>query len=53
MNRHAVDTILRGLKRFQKRVYPKHRELFHKLALGSGRMRFLLRAPIRASIPAC
>ena len=29
-----VDTILRGLKRFQKRVYPKHRELFHKLALG-------------------
>ena len=28
-----VDSILRGLKRFQKRVYPKHRELFHKLAL--------------------
>jgi carbonic anhydrase len=25
---------LRGLKRFQKRVYPKHRELFEKLALG-------------------
>jgi carbonic anhydrase len=29
-----VDRILRGLKRFQKNVYPKHRELFHKLALG-------------------
>ena len=29
-----VDTILRGLKRFQNRVFPKHRELFHKLALG-------------------
>jgi carbonic anhydrase len=28
-----VDNILRGLKRFQKRVYPKHRELFRKLAL--------------------
>src|SRR5271170_6560787 len=28
------DSILRGLKRFQKRVYPKHRDLFHKLALG-------------------
>ena len=28
-----VDRILRGLKRFQKKVYPKHRELFHKLAL--------------------
>jgi carbonic anhydrase len=28
-----VDSILRGLKRFQKKVYPKHRELFHKLAL--------------------
>ena len=28
-----VDKILRGLKRFQKKVYPKHRELFHKLAL--------------------
>lgn len=28
-----VDKILRGLKRFQKRVFPKHRELFHKLAL--------------------
>jgi carbonic anhydrase len=28
-----VDNILRGLKRFQKKVYPKHRELFHKLAL--------------------
>jgi carbonic anhydrase len=28
-----VDRILRGLKRFQKRVYPKHRELFQKLAL--------------------
>jgi len=29
----TVDNILRGLKRFQKKVYPKHRELFHKLAL--------------------
>jgi carbonic anhydrase len=28
-----VDSILRGLKRFQKKIYPKHRELFHKLAL--------------------
>src|SRR5579871_392463 len=28
-----VDKILRGLKRFRKRVFPKHRELFHKLAL--------------------
>jgi len=25
--------LLRGLKRFQKRAYPKHRELFEKLAL--------------------
>src|ERR1700684_53357 len=29
-----VDNILRGLKRFRKKVYPKHRELFQKLALG-------------------
>ncbi|MGH9680090.1 MAG: carbonic anhydrase [Candidatus Acidiferrales bacterium] len=29
-----VDAILRGLKRFKKVVFPKHRELFHKLALG-------------------
>jgi carbonic anhydrase len=29
----AVDKILRGLRRFQKNVYPKHRELFQKLAL--------------------
>ena len=28
-----VDKILRGLKRFRKKVYPKHRDLFHKLAL--------------------
>jgi carbonic anhydrase len=28
-----VDKILKGLKRFKKRVFPKHRELFHKLAL--------------------
>jgi carbonic anhydrase len=28
-----VERILRGLKRFKKRVFPKHRELFHKLAL--------------------
>ena len=29
-----MDDILQGLKRFQKRVYPKHRDLFQKLALG-------------------
>jgi len=29
-----VDRILKGLSRFQKNVYPKHRDLFHKLALG-------------------
>jgi len=29
-----VDRILKGLSRFQKRVYPRHRELFQKLALG-------------------
>jgi carbonic anhydrase len=29
-----VESILRGLKRFQKHVYPKHRDLFQKLALG-------------------
>jgi carbonic anhydrase len=28
-----VDSILQGLKRFRKNVYPKHRELFQKLAL--------------------
>jgi carbonic anhydrase len=28
-----VESILRGLKRFQKNVYAKHRELFQKLAL--------------------
>jgi carbonic anhydrase len=28
-----VDTILQGLKRFRKKVFPKHRELFRKLAL--------------------
>jgi carbonic anhydrase len=28
-----VDNILRGLKRFHKKVFPKHRELFQKLAL--------------------
>lgn len=28
-----VDKILRGLKRFQKKVFPKHRELFQKLEL--------------------
>ena len=28
-----VDSILRGLKRFRKKVFPKHRELFQKLAL--------------------
>src|ERR1700680_5325201 len=30
----AVERILRGLRRFQKNIYPKHRELFHQLALG-------------------
>jgi carbonic anhydrase len=29
-----VDRILKGLSRFQKRIYPKHRDLFQKLALG-------------------
>jgi carbonic anhydrase len=29
-----VESILRGLKRFQKHVYPKHRDLFQKLAQG-------------------
>lgn len=29
-----TDKILRGLKRFQKHVYPRHRDLFEKLALG-------------------
>jgi len=29
-----VDRILKGLSRFQKTVYPKHRDLFQKLALG-------------------
>jgi len=29
-----VESILRGLNRFQKRVYPRHKELFQKLALG-------------------
>ena len=29
-----VDRILRGLSHFQKDVYPKHRELFQRLALG-------------------
>jgi carbonic anhydrase len=28
-----VERILRGVNRFQKRVFPKHRELFQKLAL--------------------
>ena len=27
-----VDRILQGLKRFQKKVFPKERELFHRLA---------------------
>lgn len=30
----STEKLLRGLKRFQQRVYPKHRELFEKLALG-------------------
>jgi carbonic anhydrase len=30
----SVDRILKGLSRFQKNVYPKHRDLFQKLALG-------------------
>lgn len=29
-----TEKILRGLKRFQKHIYPKNRELFEKLALG-------------------
>jgi len=29
-----TDKILRGLKRFQKRIYPKHRDFFEKLAHG-------------------
>jgi carbonic anhydrase len=29
-----IEDILQGLKRFQRRVYPKHRDLFQKLALG-------------------
>jgi len=29
-----VDRILRGLSQFQREVYPKHRELFQRLALG-------------------
>lgn len=29
-----MDRILKGLSRFQKRVYPKQRDLFQKLALG-------------------
>jgi carbonic anhydrase len=29
-----VDRILRGLSHFQRDVYPKHRDLFQKLALG-------------------
>src|ERR1700693_1199456 len=29
-----IESILQGLKRFQKRVYPKNRDLFQKLALG-------------------
>lgn len=28
-----VKKILKGLKRFKRKVFPKHRELFHKLAL--------------------
>jgi carbonic anhydrase len=30
----STEKILRGLKRFQKHVYPRHRDLFEKLALG-------------------
>lgn len=29
-----VDNFLKGISRFQKDVYPKHRDLFEKLALG-------------------
>ena len=29
-----VDRILRGVSQFQREVYPKHRELFQRLALG-------------------
>src|ERR671926_1346028 len=30
----AVERILQGVSRFQREVYPKHRELFQRLALG-------------------
>ncbi len=30
----AVERILRGLSQFQRNVYPKHRDLFQRLALG-------------------
>jgi len=30
----SKEELLKGLKKFQSRVYPKHRELFEKLALG-------------------
>jgi len=30
----AVEKFLRGISRFQKHVYPKHQELFERLALG-------------------
>ncbi len=29
-----VDNFLKGLSRFQKHVYPRHRDLFERLALG-------------------
>src|SRR6478672_6428508 len=30
----AINRILRGVSRFQREVYPEHRELFERLALG-------------------
>jgi carbonic anhydrase len=30
----AINKILRGVSRFQREVYPEHRELFERLALG-------------------
>ena len=30
----ALDKLLGGISRFQKNVYPKHQDLFEKLALG-------------------
>src|SRR5258708_4724582 len=34
MDQETMDKILEGLARFQQDVYPKHRDLFERLALG-------------------